>query len=120
MKKKRAAPVQKTKSPKKPKRAPKKGDENKIKRPLSAYLYFTKEFRLERAAKGLDNSRVNEVAKLAGERWKSMNDVDKAPFNKQASADKLRYQQEVKLYIIHLFIFLSCRQVLVNLFRFLK
>jgi len=92
--KKRAAASQKAKSPKKSKKVAKKGNENKIKRPLSAYLYFTKEFRAERAAKGLDNSKVNEVAKLAGERWRSMNDVDKKPFLEKAGVDKERYQKE--------------------------
>lgn len=97
--KKRAAASQKSKSPKKSKKGAKKGDENKVKRPLSAYLYFTKEFRAERAAKGLDNSKVNEVAKLAGERWRSMNDSDKKPYLEKAAVDKERYQKEVKLWL---------------------
>lgn len=96
--KKRAAASQKSKSPKKPKKGGKKGDENKVKRPLSAYLYFTKEFRAERAAKGLDNSKVNEVAKLAGEKWRSMNDEDKKPYLEKASIDKERYQREVRVF----------------------
>lgn len=97
--KKRGSPT-KAKSPRKPKKS-KKDDPNKIKRPLSAYLYFTKDFRLERAAKGLDNSKVNEVAKLAGERWKSMSDEQKKPYNEKASIDKERYQQEVQNYEIN-------------------
>lgn len=69
---------------------------DKIKRPLSAYLYFTKDFRAERAAKGLDNSKVNEVAKCAGEKWRSMSDSEKRPYELKAKADKERYQQQVK------------------------
>jgi len=95
MKKKRAAPT-KAKSVTKPKKAK---NENAVKRPLSAYLYFTKDFREERAAKGLDNSKVNEVAKLAGERWKSMTDEQKKPYNDKAAVDRERYQKEVNCLI---------------------
>lgn len=82
----------------KPKKKSKASDDGvpKIKRPLSAYLYFTKDFRAERAAKGLDNSKVNEVAKCAGERWRSMTDSDKKPYELKARADKERYHQQVK------------------------
>ncbi|XP_031549881.1 high mobility group protein B1-like isoform X2 [Actinia tenebrosa] len=89
-KRKRAAQTNKGRSKKKTKT----DDGPKIKRPLSAYLYFTKDFREERAAKGLDNSKVNEVAKCAGERWRSMSEKDKAPYELKAKADKERYQQQ--------------------------
>ncbi|KAK3699887.1 hypothetical protein QZH41_016546, partial [Actinostola sp. cb2023] len=95
--KKRAAQSQKVKSPKKSKKGAKNDAAaavTKIKRPLSAYLYFTKDFRAERAAEGLDNSRVNEVAKLAGAKWRGMTDDDKKQYQAKAAVDKERYQRE--------------------------
>lgn len=40
--------------------------------------------------------KVNELAKKAGEAWKTLTDEDKKPFVKKADADKARYAEEVR------------------------
>lgn len=71
-----------------------------VKRSCSAYIYFTKSFREELKAKALkDNTTVpkaNEVAKLAGERWKTLSETERKPFEDLAAKDKARYLQEVR------------------------
>lgn len=108
--KKRSAEValqQKSRSPKKArsgkegkrgKKAP-KGDGPHVKRASSAYIHFTTDFRKKLKEKcekkGDPLPKANEVAKLAGEAWKSLTDDDKKPYNAKAQIDKDRYMKEV-------------------------
>lgn len=77
-----------------------KKEKSAIKRASSAYIFFSKDFRNklkdECDKKGEVIPKVNEVAKLCGERWKQMTDEEKKPFQKLADLDKSRYQREVR------------------------
>jgi len=106
--KKRAAEVQKSKSPKKPKivkdvkksRKKSKGDGPQVKRASSAYIHFTTDFRKTLKEKCEKNGdplpKANEVAKMAGEQWKKLTAEEKKPYDLKAQADKERYLKEVR------------------------
>lgn len=98
--------LHKSKSPKKAKtgkegkRAKKsKKDGPQVKRASSAYIHFTTDFRQKLKQKceksGDPLPKANEVAKMAGEQWKKLNDEERAPYNQLAQADKERYLKEV-------------------------
>jgi hypothetical protein len=44
------------------------------------------------------SATFGQVGKLLGEKWKSMTDADKAPYESKASADKKRYEDEKAAY----------------------
>lgn len=46
--------------------------------------------------KGENISKVQEVAKLCGQAWKSMSDEEKIPYAKKYTEDRARYLKEVK------------------------
>ncbi|RFU23686.1 hypothetical protein B7463_g12652, partial [Scytalidium lignicola] len=75
----------------------KKKDPNAPKRGLSAYMFFANEQR--------DNVRdenpgisFGQVGKVLGERWKALNDKQRAPYEAKAAADKKRYETEKASY----------------------
>lgn len=76
---------------KKGKKKPK--DKNAPKRNLSAYFLFLAEFRQDNPNFGL-----TEMSSKAGAKWKSLTDAERAPFDKQAAADKVRYEREMEKY----------------------
>jgi hypothetical protein len=39
---------------------------------------------------------LGEIGKALGDMWKTMSDVDKAPFEHMAAQDKARYQRELE------------------------
>lgn len=67
--------------------------DDKIKRPLSAYMIFSnenrdkiiKEFKFEK-------KQVADIAKKLGEQWKKMTDKDKVPYNEKAKKAKDAYE----------------------------
>jgi hypothetical protein len=67
--------------------------EDKIKRPLSAYMIFSnenrdkiiKEFKFEK-------KQVADIAKKLGEQWKKMTDKDKVPYAEKAKKAKDAYE----------------------------
>lgn len=71
-----------------------------MKRASSAYIHFTTDFRKKLKEKcekkGDPLPKANEVAKMAGEAWKSLSDEDKTPYNIKAQEDKDRYMREVR------------------------
>lgn len=84
-------------SPTKPKKerakkAKKEGDG--IKKPSSAYIYFVSDYRLVLKKKGVDTSKVQDVAKQCGAAWKAMTDEEKAPYNEKYKEDRNRYLKE--------------------------
>lgn len=86
-------------SPTKGRRAKKVKKQNDgIKKPTSAYLYFVSDYRMVLKKKGENISRVQEVAKLCGEAWKSMNDEEKIPYSKKYAEDRARYLKEKEAY----------------------
>lgn len=73
----------------------KEAKKNKPKRAMTAFMYFASSRRSEITAENPSlRSQVAEVAKILGEEWRGMSESDKAPFQKQADADKKRYERE--------------------------
>lgn len=70
-------------------------DPNMPKRPLSAFFFFCED---ERPKVRVSNPdwRVSEVAKELGRRWEGC--TARPKFEQQAVRDKLRYEEEMKLY----------------------
>jgi hypothetical protein len=82
----------------------KEKDPNAPKRAKTAYIFFLDAFRQEFKQKNPDAKGVVEVTKAGSERWKSMTDAEKSPFEEKAliaraSYDKLKqdYDQGAKL-----------------------
>lgn len=89
--------ISKTNNKKKNENKKKKKDPNAPKRALSAYIFFTKEFRpiIKRDNPTL---KFGEIAKKLGETWREMDDEEKVPYNKLASEDKIRYIADKEEY----------------------
>ncbi|PVU99807.1 hypothetical protein BB559_000400 [Furculomyces boomerangus] len=75
----------------------KKKDENAPKRCLSAYMFFSQEYR-GKVKKENPAATFGELGKILGEMWKSMTDEQKKPFNLKAEKDKKRYETEKANY----------------------
>lgn len=73
-------------------------DENAPKRPLSGYMHWLKSVREELVEEIGDGQDVTKVSKLAGQRWKQMEDEEKEPWNKKAAKDKKKYQKVLAAY----------------------
>ena len=44
------------------------------------------------------NIAAGQVGKILGERWKALNDKQRAPYEAKAAADKKRYEDEKQAY----------------------
>lgn len=64
------------------------------KRPPGAFFLYVQHLR----ENGHDHLPVQELAKLAGERWKAMNASDKHPFESKAQSDYETYTKEHEAY----------------------
>lgn len=113
MSKKRAAEGAKSGSPKK-QRVNKKGsagkgkkprDSSKPKRPMSAYFFFLEWFRNDLKQKKKDGedapTKIGDVAKLAGEKWKTMSNDDKKPFVALHEKARKSYDEQVRSFASH-------------------
>lgn len=47
---------------------------------------------------GTNASVSGEVGRILGERWKALNDKQRAPYEAKAAADKKRYEDEKAAY----------------------
>ena len=69
---------------------------------MSAYFFFLEFFRKELKRKERDGEsvpkKIGEIAKSAGEKWKSMSDVEKKPFVESNEVAKKKYEQEVSSF----------------------
>jgi hypothetical protein len=73
----------------------KEKDPNAPKRPTTSYAYFMKAKRQEVA-----KEFPTEVKKRLGERWKAIKDTPEAdPYKDLNSKDKVRYEEEMRLYV---------------------
>jgi hypothetical protein len=79
------------------KKGKKKKDKDAPKKGLSAYMFFTMARREQVKTDGPE-LKFTEITQELGRLWRSMNDDDKAPFQTQADADKIRYTTEMKAY----------------------
>ncbi|KAK1231277.1 Non-histone chromosomal protein 6 [Marasmius sp. AFHP31] len=89
---KRKAAVKAEKAPRKTKKDP-----NAPKRALSAYMFFSQDWRERIKAENPDAS-FGEVGKLLGAKWKELDDEEKKPYIEQAAKDKERAENEKNDY----------------------
>ncbi|CAI0650753.1 unnamed protein product [Colletotrichum noveboracense] len=73
------------------------GYPNAPKRGLSAYMFFANEQR-ENVREENPGISFGQVGKILGERWKALNDKQRAPYEAKAAADKKRYEDEKQAY----------------------
>jgi hypothetical protein len=71
----------------------KKKIDNDIKKPLSAYNYFTIDVHKEIKEKKLE---VEDRMKYIGKKWKELTEEDKKKYDEMAKLDKNRYENEIK------------------------
>ncbi|KAF2644989.1 HMGB family protein [Massarina eburnea CBS 473.64] len=75
----------------------KKKDPNAPKRGLSAYMFFANDQR-DKVREENPGIKFGEVGKMLGERWKSLSEKQRQPYEAKAAADKKRYEQEKEAY----------------------
>ncbi|KAG5457054.1 MAG: high mobility group box domain-containing protein [Olpidium bornovanus] len=78
------------------KRKPKK-DPNAPKRPLSAYMFYTRDQR-DLVRKEHPNATFGEMGKILGEKWRNMDDSQKKPYCDMAEDDRVRYEHDKAAY----------------------
>jgi len=89
---KRKAAEKAEKAPRKSKKDPKAP-----KRALSAYMFFSQDWR-ERIKTENPDAGFGEVGKLLGAKWKELEEEDKKPYVEQAAKDKTRAEEEKSAY----------------------
>ncbi|KAI0946160.1 hypothetical protein AcV7_010204 [Taiwanofungus camphoratus] len=90
----------KRKAADKAEKAPKskaKKDPKAPKRALSAYMFFSQDWR-ERIKAENPDAGFGEIGKLLGAKWKELDDSEKKPYIEQAARDKARAEQEKTEY----------------------
>ncbi|KAF9463329.1 high mobility group box domain-containing protein [Collybia nuda] len=75
-----------------------KKDPNAPKRALSAYMFFSQDWR-ERIKTENPDAGFGEVGKLLGAKWKELDDEEKKPYIEQAARDKTRAEEEKASYV---------------------
>ncbi|KAL6549125.1 high mobility group box 3 [Orobanche hederae] len=73
-------------------------DPNKPKRPASAFFIFMEEFRKTYKKEHPKNKAVSAVGKAGGEKWKSMNEAEKAPYVAKQAERKAEYEKNMEAY----------------------
>ena len=82
------------------KRRRKKKNSNQPTRPLSGFMYFAKDKRNDLAQEHhIARTSIGEMGKLLGKVWNSMTVQQKEPYTNQCNVDKMRYIQEMKIYL---------------------
>ncbi|KAI0077650.1 hypothetical protein K474DRAFT_1595627 [Panus rudis PR-1116 ss-1] len=74
-----------------------KKDPKAPKRALSAYMFFSQDWR-ERIKAENPDAGFGEIGKLLGAKWKELDESEKAPYIEQAARDKTRAEQEKNEY----------------------
>ncbi|KAK2460367.1 hypothetical protein APHAL10511_007532 [Amanita phalloides] len=74
-----------------------KKDPKAPKRPLSAYMFFSQDWR-ERIKAENPDAGFGEVGKLLGAKWKELDDEEKKPYVERATQDKTRAEKEKAAY----------------------
>ncbi|XP_010262835.1 PREDICTED: high mobility group B protein 1-like [Nelumbo nucifera] len=75
-----------------------KKDPDKPKRPPSAFFVFLEEFRKTYKQENPNVKAVSAVGKAGGEKWKSMSDAEKAPYEAKAAKKKSEYEKLMNAY----------------------
>ncbi|KAM5560411.1 hypothetical protein ABKV19_021527 [Rosa sericea] len=93
-----AAPVDKSSKGKAKQTKKAKKDPNKPKRPPSAFFVFLGQFREEFKKKNPNVKGVAAVGKAGGEKWRSLSDAEKAPYEAESAKAKTEYEKQLKIY----------------------
>jgi len=72
-------------------------DPNAPKRALSAYMFFSQDWR-ERIKTENPDASFGEIGKLLGAKWKELDESEKKPYIEQAAKDKTRAEKDLKEY----------------------
>ncbi|KAI8059532.1 high mobility group box domain-containing protein [Gongronella butleri] len=72
-----------------------KSEKPTIKRPMSAYMFFSKENR-QKVIEANPDVSFGQVGKLLGQQWRELSDAGKKVYNEKAAKDKKRYEEESK------------------------
>ncbi|KAJ4349893.1 Non-histone chromosomal protein 6 [Didymosphaeria variabile] len=75
----------------------KKKDPNAPKRGLSAYMFFANDQR-DKVREENPGIKFGEVGKMLGEKWKTLSEKQRQPYEAKAAADKKRYEEEKVAY----------------------
>lgn len=75
-----------------------KKDPNKPKRPPSAFFVFLEEFRKTFKKENPTVKAVSAVGKAGGQKWKSMSEAEKAPYEAKAARRKSEYEKVLNTY----------------------
>mmetsp|Transcript_4844 Transcript_4844/g.7332 ORF Transcript_4844/g.7332 Transcript_4844/m.7332 type:complete len:93 (-) Transcript_4844:51-329(-) len=76
---------------------PRAKDPKQPKRPLSAFMFFSKENRPIVIAEN-EGISFGAIGKKLGEKWRGMSDSDKKPYAKLHAEDKKRFEREMQAY----------------------
>ncbi|KAF9740170.1 HMG box protein [Paraphaeosphaeria minitans] len=83
----------------------KKKDPNAPKRGLSAYMFFANDQRdkVREENPGIKFGKLSfavcEVGKMLGEKWKTLSEKQRQPYEAKAATDKKRYEEEKIAYL---------------------
>merc|ERR1719482_1168633 len=69
----------------------------KPKRAMVAFMFFSIEQR-PAVQKKNPSLGIADISKVLGQQWRSMSDAQKAPYEKKAAVDKIRYEKEMKTF----------------------
>ncbi|TKY63490.1 High mobility group B protein 1 [Spatholobus suberectus] len=97
-KRKASARPDKSSAPKAKKEKKATKDPNKPKRPPSAFFVFLEEFRKTFKAENPNVKAVSAVGKAGGEKWKSLSNAEKAPYEAKAAKRKAEYEKIMNAY----------------------
>jgi len=70
-----------------------KKDPNRVKKPLSAYLFFCQDKRKE-IQENNPGKRMGDISKILGNMWKELTEIEKLKYNDQREEDVERYENE--------------------------
>mmetsp|Transcript_2785 Transcript_2785/g.4095 ORF Transcript_2785/g.4095 Transcript_2785/m.4095 type:complete len:94 (-) Transcript_2785:113-394(-) len=77
--------------------AKKRKDPNAPKKNRNAYSFFFEITRPEIVKEDPDTP-FGQIGKIAGERWRALDDSEKKTYQKMAADDKKRYEREMRSY----------------------
>ncbi|KAL5448602.1 Non-histone chromosomal protein 6 [Paraphaeosphaeria minitans] len=77
----------------------KKKDPNAPKRGLSAYMFFANDQR-DKVREENPGIKFGEVGKMLGEKWKTLSEKQRQPYEAKAATDKKRYEEEKIAYLV--------------------
>ncbi|KAJ4890134.1 High mobility group B protein 1 [Raphanus sativus] len=95
---KRKAPAEKPSKRETRKEKKAKKDPNKPKRAPSAFFVFLEDFRQTFKKENPDVKAVSAVGKAGGQKWKSMSQAEKAPYEEKAAKRKAEYEKLMDAY----------------------